>query len=670
MKRIFFPVVILIAIFGGTLAAQEADNSADEGAVPKVIDTVTDAGNLGTALLDQAIEAKLRVNAVSDLNRVILLCQQAKGEGLSGEDLRYCNQLLASAQLQRGLFFAQQLINPANVRPDDWLTFRQRTLIDLEEAVVFIKDQPTAYLRIGQLNLMPDGDVDRAKEALVLAIQNANDALHVQISAIRLLVGIEPDPTKREVILSDAAKNGNPQIVMLRILALLELDRRDEATDILKKLVEAGRGKPETYEPIVMVLTEIREYELALGVLDIIREEADNNRKNQIDLMKAKIFNDMERYEDALTLLNSLSERIQGNNDPTIMLLFLRSIAHLALDNFDDALKDIETAEQARSNDPLILEQKYLILVAQENYTDAIAVVKKLQTVDEQLLNFFREIHALIELGKYDEAAGAVQALQKKYPDNEQQSLEILVKIYSKQKAYDKALALVEEQLAKNPEDLRWILAKTGLYSEQKQWNEAIGWLESQIQREGVDARTLNLALIEVFYERKSYRAARDRLRPFLEKEPDDLRFLRWDSQLAISLGQHADAISALTKVIEAEPSDYTSVNNLAWILATSPIDSVRDGRRAVELAEKAGELSRHKRAFVLSTLAAAYAEVGNFEKAREWAVISVDVAKTERGKTEEERKELLADLQKEWDAFSQDMPFRELLNEEGEQGE
>jgi hypothetical protein len=49
--------------------------------------------------------------------------------------------------------------------------------------------------------------------------------------------------------------------------------------------------------------------------------------------------------------------------------------------------------------------------------------------------------------------------------------------------------------------------------------------------------------------------------------------------------------------------------NNLAWLLATSSDASIRDGNRAIELAEQAVQLSSGKDANYLRTLAAAYAE-------------------------------------------------------------
>jgi Flp pilus assembly protein TadD len=64
-------------------------------------------------------------------------------------------------------------------------------------------------------------------------------------------------------------------------------------------------------------------------------------------------------------------------------------------------------------------------------------------------------------------------------------------------------------------------------------------------------------------------------------------------------------------------PKSGSPHGNLAWFLATGP-ERVRDGKRAVELATRACELTEWKNAVFLDALAAAYAEVGEFEKAIE----------------------------------------------------
>jgi tetratricopeptide (TPR) repeat protein len=58
------------------------------------------------------------------------------------------------------------------------------------------------------------------------------------------------------------------------------------------------------------------------------------------------------------------------------------------------------------------------------------------------------------------------------------------------------------------------------------------------------------------------------------------------------------------------------NLNNLAWILATSKETHIRNGTRAVLLAEQACELTHYRETVMVGTLAAAYAETGRFDEA------------------------------------------------------
>jgi len=78
-------------------------------------------------------------------------------------------------------------------------------------------------------------------------------------------------------------------------------------------------------------------------------------------------------------------------------------------------------------------------------------------------------------------------------------------------------------------------------------------------------------------------------------------------------------AAADFEKVIELNPESAVGHNGLAWLLCTAPDDKVRDGKRAVEIAQRACELTGYKNGGYLDTLAAAYAELGEFDKAVEW---------------------------------------------------
>ncbi len=88
---------------------------------------------------------------------------------------------------------------------------------------------------------------------------------------------------------------------------------------------------------------------------------------------------------------------------------------------------------------------------------------------------------------------------------------------------------------------------------------------------------------------------------------------------LGIALGASGDragALAAFTECARLAPRSASGLNQVAWILCTAREARLRDGPRALELATRACELSAWKVATYIDTLAAAHAEVGEFEKA------------------------------------------------------
>lgn len=83
-----------------------------------------------------------------------------------------------------------------------------------------------------------------------------------------------------------------------------------------------------------------------------------------------------------------------------------------------------------------------------------------------------------------------------------------------------------------------------------------------------------------------------------------------------LQMGRARDAISHYQKALEINPNDLQALNNMAWILATSPDALARDGAKAVELAERADVLAGDREPVHGATLAAAYAEAGRFADA------------------------------------------------------
>ena len=85
---------------------------------------------------------------------------------------------------------------------------------------------------------------------------------------------------------------------------------------------------------------------------------------------------------------------------------------------------------------------------------------------------------------------------------------------------------------------------------------------------------------------------------------------------LLLGKGDAAEAVALLRVAARRNPAHASVLARLAWILATSPRDDVRDGHESIERADRAVRLTRRSDARALDSLAAALAETGRMREA------------------------------------------------------
>lgn len=300
---------------------------------------------------------------------------------------------------------------------------------------------------------------------------------------------------------------------------------------------------------------------------------------------------DLDRDDDAVALL---SKTIAAS--PSEGLYRLRAILYRMLDKEDDALADLNKALAMQPKDPLALLQRAELALSRDDVKSA-----------KQDLKSATEIAPQVE--QIDQA--------------------IVVRCF---------IAIEEGRMA-----------------------DAINDMQILIDRNPEDTfRQLQLASLYLQDDRP--RQAIETLTNVLDKDPDNAAVLRSRAEAYLAVGEHAKAIAdyeqALQKIGDKDDDTNKAIlsgilNNLAWVLATSPQDDVRDGKRAVELGLRAVKITNESEAHILSTLAAAYAENGDFDNAIQWSEKAVE----QGGKEDNEQ---IDQLKQELESYKKQEPWRE----------
>jgi tetratricopeptide (TPR) repeat protein len=133
-------------------------------------------------------------------------------------------------------------------------------------------------------------------------------------------------------------------------------------------------------------------------------------------------------------------------------------------------------------------------------------------------------------------------------------------------------------------------------------------------QRANIFLHCGNLAM-----ENKQWTRAVDMYTKALKYNPNDGELYFDRAYASEGTGQYEQATADCKRAMELHHGTAADCNQYAWLLATCPDRKFRDGKRALELATKACELTNQNKGKYLDTLAAAYAETGNFAEAVRW---------------------------------------------------
>jgi tetratricopeptide (TPR) repeat protein len=219
--------------------------------------------------------------------------------------------------------------------------------------------------------------------------------------------------------------------------------------------------------------------------------------------------------------------------------------------------------------------------------------------------------------------------------------------------AVDEAIFHCDRAVAMEPNDPDAQVALANALLQKKRIDDAIVHYQKAVVIRS-DYFLAHYGLAHALLEKGELDAAIEHCRAALLIRPNDPDC---HTILAVALegeGQTAEAIAHYEKAVEISPRSVAARTNLAWLLATCPDASVRNGVRAVELAGQADRLSGGGNTLAFRALAAAYAETGQFEKAVELARSAMRLAQMQGDST------LAGALQQEIALYELGFPYRE----------
>lgn len=328
-----------------------------------------------------------------------------------------------------------------------------------------------------------------------------------------------------------------------------------------------------------------------------------------------------------------------------------RGMFRLAADQFDAAREDLAVAAEEDPDDASLHEALGMACLMADRLEDARGAFDRAIEIDPQSPGPLLQRARVFALGSdSDQALADVGRVLELVP-HEPMALVLRARIHQQSGDAEAALADLKEVLDDNP-DMAAALELRGLIAaEQEDYALAIRDFRRLVGRNPQDPVLLGqLGLF--FLAAKQPAEAIKRFTLALEIDGDNFPCRRGRGDAALSIGDHAAALQDLEKAVSLKPDDPGALNNLAWLLATSPDEEIRDGRRAVELAQKACEATEWKESHIISTLAAGHAENGDFQSARKFSRQAVEAGHDEPGVQEQ--------LQSELASYEAGRPWRE----------
>jgi tetratricopeptide (TPR) repeat protein len=296
-----------------------------------------------------------------------------------------------------------------------------------------------------------------------------------------------------------------------------------------------------------------------------------------------------------------------------------RGVYYLTTGQFDKALEDLQELLNRDPDDVMAHQAIAQALRQLKQYDKAMEHLDQVLESDPDS-SLAYNLKARIE-EEQGHLAAALEYLNEAVRVQPQDLSALLyrARLLAAQQQFDLASSDVEQVLRLRPDLPQAILLRSVILAAQDRYGEAIADLQTLL-RQQPDSLELKMQIAALYEADQRPRKAIELYGEILASDAENWLALRRRGDAYLSVAKHAEAIRDYEAALQLHTDDAGLLNNLAWVLATSPHDALRDGKRSLELAQKACELTKYEAAHILSTLAASHAELGDFPAAIQWS--------------------------------------------------
>ena len=354
------------------------------------------------------------------------------------------------------------------------------------------------------------------------------------------------------------------------------------------------------------------------------------------------------RQKDYDQAIKYFSEAIQVNSN-YVGAYYFRGLSYLATTQYDNAIADLSRALALNTNDPEAYYFRGLCYLDKKRYDKVAADMSSALLLRTNAPYLLSRAYAYLQMTNYNGAIEDYTRLIRLNPVSTEAYL-ARAQAYDMEKVYGLAMLDCRTVLLINPELPAAYQEQGEIYHDEGDFTNAIADYDTLLQLAPDDKSGYYLRAMTYNDMGDSSNAVSD-LNTYLKFNPDDSEAYNYRGSCRSDLGDYAGALSDCQRAIALDPESMWGYNNLAWLMAVCPDARYRNGKKALEYAKKACALGGWQDPSCVDTLAAAYAEAGDFRDAVKWEKRAMKNIPSEH----------LAECHKALHCYEQGLPYREL---------